>query len=67
MTGTPTTCFSYMEDKLNPEVGAGVCLEVHVTVKDDPFPHCRPCEDVLREGKCPRRHKSPYLKAGERA
>ena len=57
----PTTCFSYTEDRLNPGSGTGYCLEVHELKKGEQFPQCRQCADVIREGNCPRRYKTPYL------
>jgi hypothetical protein len=63
----PKTCFSYYEEKINPGVGAGTCLQVHETVKGQPMAMNRKCADVLREGKCPRKHTYPYLKGKERS
>lgn len=62
----PKTCFSYTEDRMNPG-GAGYCLQVTELKKGEQFPTCRDCADVIREGNCPRKHKSPYMKAGERS
>jgi hypothetical protein len=61
-----TECFMYLESLVVPGQGTGRCLQVHETKKDGTI-ECRFCEDVLAEGNCPRNHKSPYLKAGERS
>lgn len=68
----PKTWFSYQEwecnnEHLNPGHGEGSCLQMHEQKKGEQFPECRKCADVLREGQCPRGHKSPYMERGERS
>jgi hypothetical protein len=63
----PKTCFAYTEDKMNIGGGSGYCLEVTEQKKGEQFPTCRDCADVIRTGKCPRRHTSPYLRKGEKS
>lgn len=61
------TCILYKEwscdnEHLNPGSGEGSCLSVTELRKGEPFPTCRKCADVILEGACPKKRKTPYDK-----